>query len=1187
MADSSNGGIGGRVPLHKMFALADRKDVALMAIGSAAAVVRGVSAPLMALLFGDVVDAFGDSSDSSLVYVAASKNFDIIVEDVTYITQENVSCWTLTGERQVAQIRTLYLKTILRQDMAFFDTHQSASAGECVARISGDTTLIQEAIVEKVGRFIQLVSTFLTGLVLALSRGWLLTVVVMASIFPLMFIALSVLSRSMSVLSARAQAANAEAASVAEQTIGDIRTVVSFGGERRAVDKYNHAIEACCKSELYMDAVVGGGSGLFQLVLFSTCGLAIWFGSTLIIKKGYSAGTVVSVMTIIMNATPSIEAARVVTYRMFETIQRKPQIDADAESGLVLGKLRGDVDLRNVYFCYPARSEQMVLEDFSLRLPAGTTTALVGESGSGKSTVVSLLQRFYDPDSGQIMLDGVDLKQLKLSWVRMQIGLVSQEPALFTSTIRENLAYGKRDATENEMWKVLELVNADTFIYQLPKGLDTIVGEHAKDLSGGQKQRIAIARSILKDPKILILDEATSALDVESEKSIQVTLEKIMWERTSLIVSHRLSTIRNADAIVVVHRGKLVEHGSHAKLSKDRNGAYSHLIRLQENVQRKDVHDSIVTRQPQTSDMDRSLTPPCSSSILSLDGDDSMIGLASPLLDDDKRRAEAAVLKTSPKEESLRTLICFRKVDVPVVLFGCLAAALRGVLLPALGMLIASSISTLQHQPPSELGRHAAFYAQMFVALGTASLIVSLVKHYIFGLAGARVVQRVRSISFDRVVHNEIGWFDEPSHTSGAIGARLTGDAMSIKRVFGDVLEVLAEDMATVVAGLAIGMVANWKLASIFSSIIPCMVLESYAQMKFLTESVRSGKERYEEAGSMANDAISNVRTLASLCMQSTMAESYKNKCHALKALAVRQGITSAAAYGLASILVNCFHGACFFVGAMFVQQGAATTDEVFTGTTLQPHAVRGEVELRNVSFRYPMRRHLQVLRGMYLTIPPGKTLGLVGQSGSGKSTIIALLERFYDPDHGVITLDGMDLRMLKVSWLRQQMGLVAQEPVLHNGSIWENIVYGAQAGMSYSWEEVVAAADAAGAHGFISSLPSGYDTRVGPRGVRLSGGQKQRVAIARVVLRDPRIVLLDEATSALDTESECAVMRGVLGRLANKRTCVIVAHRLATVAAVDKIAVVRDGIIAEQGRLEDLLRLTGGLYTSLVNSTT
>uniref|UniRef100_A0A0E0DAG3 Multidrug resistance protein n=1 Tax=Oryza meridionalis TaxID=40149 RepID=A0A0E0DAG3_9ORYZ len=1073
--------------------------------------------------------------------------------------------------------------------------------------------------------------------------------VVMASIFPLMFVAVSVLSRSMSVLSARAQAANAEAASVAEQTIGDIRTlifsqyvqprnqVVSFGGERRAVDKYNHAIEACCKSELYMDAVVGGGSGLVQLVLFSTCGLTIWFGSTLIIKKGYSAGTVVSVMTIIMNATPalvqilpcirSIEAARVVIYRMFETIQRKPQIDADAESGLVLGQLRGDVDLRNVYFSYPARSEQMVLEDFSLRLPAGTTTALVGESGSGKSTVVSLLQRFYDPDSGQIMLDGVDLKQLKLSWVRMQIGLVSQEPALFTSTIRENLAYGKRDATEQEMWKALELVNADTFIYQLPEGLDTMVGEHAKDLSGGQKQRIAIARSILKDPKILILDEATSALDVESEKSIQVTLEKIMSERTSLVVSHRLSTIRNADAIVVVHRGKLVEHGSHAKLSKDRNGAYSHLIRLQENVQGKDVHDSIVTRQSRTSDMDRILTPPCSSSILSLDGDDTMICLASPLLDDDKRRAEAAVVKTSPKEESLGTLICFSKLDVSVVLFGCLVAALRGVLLPALGMLIASSISALQHQPPSELGRHAAFYAEMFVALGTASLIVSLVKRYIFGLAVLHLTDVVvLSIPIDLI-------------SSGAIGARLTGDALSIKRVFGDVLEVLAEDMATVVAGLAIAMVANWKLASIFSSIILCMVLESYAQMKLLTISVRSGKEKYEEAGSMVNDVISNVRTVASLCMQSRMAESYKNKCHALKALSVRQGITSAAAYGIASTLVNCFNGACFFVGALFIQQGAATTDEVFTvylaltmagqvsessfeitsnlikaneagrsicrilnrgskidagseqGTTLQPHAVRGEVELRNVSFRYPMRRHLQVLRGMYLTIPPGKTLALVGQSGSGKSTIIALLERFYDPDHGVITLDGMDLRMLKVNWLRQQMGLVAQEPVLHNGTIWENIVYGAQTGMSYSWEEVVAAADAAGAHGFISSLPSGYDTCVGPRGVRLSGGQKQRVAIARVVLRDPRVVLLDEATSALDTDSEWAVMHGVLGRLAkdgrSKRTCVIVAHRLATVAAVDKIAVVQDGIIAEQGRHEDLLRLTGGLYASLVTSTT
>lgn len=254
-------------------------------------------------------------------------------------------------------------------------------------------------------------------------------------------------------------------------------------------------------------------------------------------------------------------------------------------------------------------------------------------------------------------------------------------------------------------------------------------------------------------------------------------------------------------------------------------------------------------------------------------------------------------------------------------------------------------------------------------------------------------------------------------------------------------------------------------------------------------------------------------------------------------------------------------------------------------GMILPPHAVKGEMDVKNVSFRYPMRPHVEILRGLCLTIPSCKTVALVGKSGSGKSTIIALLQRFYDPDHGTVTLDGVDLRSLKVSWLRQQMGLVAQEPVLFDDTIWANITYGAPAGVSTSWEEVVAAAELAGAHDFISSLPCGYDTRVGARGVCLSGGQKQRVAIARVALRDPRVVLLDEATSALDTQSECAVLRGVLTRLVidGRRTCVVIAHRLATVIGVDKIAVLKDGVIAEQGRHDDLMRQSGGIYATII----
>lgn len=275
-------------------------------------------------------------------------------------------------------------------------------------------------------------------------------------------------------------------------------------------------------------------------------------------------------------------AGQAAAYKMFETIKRKPLIDAYDVNGKVLEDIRGDIELKDVHFRYPARPDEDIFNGFSLFIPSGSTAALVGESGSGKSTVISLIERFYDPKSGEVLIDGVNLKEFQLKWIRSKIGLVSQEPVLFSSSIMENIAYGKENATVEEIKAAAELANAAKFVDKLPHGLDTMVGEHGTQLSGGQKQRIAIARAILKDPRILLLDEATSALDAESERVVQEALDRVMVNRTTVIVAHRLSTVRNADMIAVIHRGKMVERGSHSELLRDPEGAYSQLIRLQE-----------------------------------------------------------------------------------------------------------------------------------------------------------------------------------------------------------------------------------------------------------------------------------------------------------------------------------------------------------------------------------------------------------------------------------------------------------------------------------------------------------------------------------------------------------------------------------------------------------------------------
>nr|CAB3478024.1 unnamed protein product [Digitaria exilis] len=293
------------------------------------------------------------------------------------------------------------------------------------------------------------------------------------------------------------------------------------------------------------------------------------------------------------NASPSISAiaeGQAAAQRLFKIINRKPNIDITDTSGIVLEDIKGDVELKDVFFRYPARPEQVILDGFCLQVPSGTTVAIVGQSGSGKSTVISLVERFYDPQAGEVLVDGVNIKNLQLQWLRGKISLVSQEPLLFMTSIKDNITYGKADATFEEIKRAAELANVANFIEKLPNAYETMVGQRGAQLSGGQKQRIAIARAILKNPKVLLLDEATSALDVESERVVQEALNRIMVGRTTLIVAHRLSTIRNADCIAVVHQGKVVERGVHDELIKDPDGAYSQLIRLQQ-AHTKEMHE--------------------------------------------------------------------------------------------------------------------------------------------------------------------------------------------------------------------------------------------------------------------------------------------------------------------------------------------------------------------------------------------------------------------------------------------------------------------------------------------------------------------------------------------------------------------------------------------------------------------
>ncbi|RVW47424.1 ABC transporter B family member 9 [Vitis vinifera] len=710
----------------------------------------------------------------------------MVYDAVIYSSVTEVSSWMIIGERQATCIRGLYLKTILRQDIAFFDTE--TTTGEVIGRMSGDTILIQDAMGEKVGKFIKLMSTFVGGFAIAFARGWLLSLVLLSSI-PLLVLNGGAMAIYMAKMSSRGQLAYAEAGNVVEQTVGAIRTVASFTGEKKAVEKYESKLEVDYASTVQQGLASGVGLATVLAIIF---------------------------------------AGQAAAYKMFETINRKPPMDPYDTSGTVLADIRGEIELKNVYFKYPARPDVQIFSGFSLSVPSGKTAALVGQSGSGKSTVISLLERFYDPDAGEVLIDGVNLKKFRLGWIREKIGLVSQEPILFGARIKENISYGKKEATDEEIREAIERANAAKFIDKLPLGIETMVGEHGTQLSEGQKQRIAIARAILKNPRILLLDEATRALDAESERIVQDALQDIMTNRTTVIVAHRLTTIRNADIIAVVYRGKLVEQG---------------------NNEAEDQATDTEEEAAKSLNIEYGMSRSSGSRKLSLQD------------------------LVSGSSASWRSLSFRYGHPLPNDVHDKLMQKKRG---------------------------EKRFWSLMLAGLGAVTLIVASVQNYLFGVAGGKLIQRIRSLTFRKVVHQEISWFDDPENSSGAVGARLSTNAAAVRSLVGDALALVIQNISTVVAGLAISFTANWSLALVILAVLPLVGLQGYLQMKFME--------------GFSADAKKQVKLQVMQLAASELLHHFVQK----------EG------FGFSFIAFYCTNAFCFYIGAVLVQNGRATFEQVF-----------------------------------------------------------------------------------------------------------------------------------------------------------------------------------------------------------------------------------------------------------------
>jgi len=501
--------------------------------------------------------------------------------------------YTIAASRCSCRLRSLVLRNMLRQDVAFFDT---VRIGELLNRLSTDTEVIQSVVTSNlVGWFIPSVQVII-GFVICFWYSWQLTLVIL-SVTPVILIVMFLQGTCMKVLTEQELSALAGAGSKAAEVLDNIRTVRSFVTEEAEIQNYSDKINVSyfvAKKRAW----ISGGLGAISSMASDACILlALWYGGQMIFAGVITTGDLISYMLFalqtvfafqsLLSIFPQFMEAIGASVRVFELLDRVPRVNYDG--GIIPPHgIEGRVTFDNVYFHYPSRPDAEVLDGVSCDVVPGKTMAIVGPSGSGKSTSIALVSRFYDVEKGRILIDGVDIRTYDPQWLRMQIGLVSQEPVLFAMSIEENIMYGSEGATMANVQRAAKMANAHDFIMRIPDAYKAQVGERGVMLSGGQRQRIAIARAVLKDPKILLLDEATSALDSENEKLVQEALDRLMVGRTSIVIAHRLSTIVDSDQIIVVQNGRIVERGTHDELIR-MNGVYKRLGRRQFNLKKEDT----------------------------------------------------------------------------------------------------------------------------------------------------------------------------------------------------------------------------------------------------------------------------------------------------------------------------------------------------------------------------------------------------------------------------------------------------------------------------------------------------------------------------------------------------------------------------------------------------------------------
>jgi len=1143
-----------------------------------------------------------------------------------------------------------------------FAQHDQMPTGQLVGRANSDSTLVQG-----------LLSFFpiLSGNILLLAAS----LAIMLVLSPLLALVSLVVTPTLLVVAYRmrgqmfpatwdGQQKEGDIAQIVDEDVSGVRVVKAFGQEERELDRIVTASKTLYGSHLRAVRLQARYQPLLQAIPTLGQVAVLALGGWLALDHRITIGTflafstylaqLVSPARMLAGILTTAQQARAGVERIFELLDLKPAI-TDEPAASRLPPLRGEITFDHVDFTYPDGGE--ALRDFQLHIEPGEIVALVGPSGSGKSTVLALVSRFYDVSAGAVRVDGHDVRSVSLASLRQQVGVVFDDSFLFSASVRSNIAFGRPDASADEVESAARAAGAHEFIERLPEGYETVVGERGLTLSGGQRQRIALARALLGDPRILLLDDATSAVDAQVEQAIGAALRTIMRDRTTLLVAHRRSTLHLANRIVVVDAGRVVDQGTDAELlercplyrsmssGKDETPAQVLATRASTITTDAAATERQASRAPLAAGPARvSFGPASLGPGLGGRGGSSRSGWRASLAPTPELLAKVAALKPIRDVPDL-DLEQETATDTAFSLWRFLGR-FRGALGLGLILVLFDSLASLAGPYLVRAGINDGVVARsrsaliaasaVFLAVALADLVDSIAETFVTGRTAERLMLALRIRIWAKLQRQSLDYYER--EMAGRIMTRMTTDVDSFETLLETGLLSAVVSFCTFTGvGIALFFL-NFELAVATLGVMLPLAVATVVFRRKAARTYELARDRIAVVNANFQESLSGIRETQAFVHEAPSIARFRRLGLSYLEARVRAQRMVGTYFPFVQFLGDAGDAIVLGVGAGLVASGHLTTGaliafilyldlffspiqqlsqvfdswqqtrvsvervgELMALETLTPEAsnpvrparLKGAVRLAGVRFSYPTGRPrhtgtgtaatagigarspaIEALRGIDLEIAPGEFVALVGETGAGKSTVVKLLARFYDPTVGAVLVDGTDLRAYDLSAYRRELGYVPQEGFLFTGSIRDNIAYGRP---DASDDEVEAAARSVGADQFIAELASGYRTAVSERGRSLSAGQRQLIALARAELVDPAILLLDEATSNLDLVAEARVATAT-HRVARGRTTVVIAHRLQTARMADRIIVLADGTIVEQGTHDDLIA-AGGRY--------